>query len=155
MLRLRQPGREFRGGPKNLWPGVRGSRNPRQDASEGAWIATDLGHQSYTIPVGCGFDAARIASLQNGFPCEHYSSAPNEITEQHSEQQGETGALQDRSGPVAMCHMSDLVGNYGGELVRRAGFIDQPLENIDMPPGKRDGIRFRPAHDRDLERQRQ
>jgi hypothetical protein len=120
--------------------GMSGSRNPRQDRPERAWIAADLRHQRHAISVGARLDLAGIARLQNSLGGEYHGAAADEIPEQHSEQKRQAGALQHRSRPVAVSNVPDFMGDDAGELVRCPGFIDQALKDQDVTTGKRDGI---------------
>ena len=54
-----------------------------------------------------------------------------------------------------MRNMTDFMSDHACELVRRPGAVDQALEHVDVPSGKRDRVCFLPAHDHDLEGPRQ
>ena len=97
-------------------------------------------HQRHAISVGGSLDLAGIARLQNSLGGEYHCAAADEITEQHSEQEREAGALDHRSRPVAVSNVADFMGDDAGELVRRLGFIDQALKDVDVTAGKGDGI---------------
>ncbi len=63
---------------------------------------------------------------------DHDGAAADEIAEQHAEQQRKARCLQHGARAVAVGDVADLVRDHAGELVRRLGFVDEPLEDIDV-----------------------